>query len=59
MEKRKRGRPTNSPKNKTIKFRIDEDTEHKLIYCSEELKISKSQILREGVTRIYDDLTKK
>ena len=59
MEKRKRGRPTESPKNKTIKFRVDQETESKLTYCSKELKRSKSQILRDGVKKIFDELIKK
>lgn len=52
------GRPTDSPKNTMIKFRIDDETKYKLNECSEILKISKSEILRAGVHRIYDDLKK-
>lgn len=52
------GRPTDSPKNMTIKFRIDNLTQEQLEECSEALNISKSEVLRQGVHRIYDDLKK-
>ena len=52
------GRPTDAPKNTTIKFRIDEDTIQKLCECSEVLNISKSEVLRKGVHQIHDGLKK-
>ena len=58
MVNKKMGRPTNAPKNKTIKFRIDDETDKKLEHCSNELNISKSEVLRKGVHKIYDDLNK-
>ncbi len=59
MTKKKIGRPTDAPKNKTIKFRIDEETNRQLEYCSDKLNTSKSQILREGVHKIYGELDKE
>ncbi|SKC76705.1 CopG family transcriptional regulator [Maledivibacter halophilus] len=59
MANKKIGRPTNAPKNKTIKFRIDDETDKKLRYCSDELNISKSEVLRKGVHKVYDDLDKQ
>ena len=53
------GRPTDSPKNMAIKFRIDDSTQKQLEKCSEALNISKSEVLRQGVHRIYDDLKNK
>jgi len=50
------GRPTDNPKNTTIKLRVDDDTAEKLEKCSKVLKMSKSEVLRQGVKRIYDDL---
>lgn len=58
MEKKKIGRPTENPKNTTVKFRIDEETEKKLETCSKQLEISKSEVLRQGVHKMYDDLKK-
>ncbi|GKX29368.1 hypothetical protein SH1V18_18480 [Vallitalea longa] len=59
MANKKIGRPTNAPKNKTIKFRIDDETNKKLESCSKELNESKSEILRKGVNKVYDDLNNK
>lgn len=59
LENKKIGRPTDAPKNKTIKFRIDDETDKKLEYCSKELNESKSEILRKGVCKLYDDLNNK
>lgn len=52
------GRPTDSPKDTTIKFRIDNETKEKLDECSEELKISKSEVLRQGVHELHSRLKK-
>ena len=59
MANKKMGRPTDAPKNKTIKFRIDDETDKQLERCSKELKISKSEVLRKGVNKVYQDLNKK
>lgn len=42
-----------------VKFRIDEQTSRRLRLCSEELNVSKSEIIRRGIDRIYDDLNDK
>ena len=52
------GRPTDSPKDTTIKFRSDQETLQKLKECSEMLEISQSEVLRRGVQKIHDDLKK-
>ncbi|OJU14892.1 MAG: CopG family transcriptional regulator [Clostridiales bacterium 43-6] len=52
------GRPTDNPKNISVKFRADDETIHKLKECSEELKVSQAEILRRGVHRVHDDLKK-
>ena len=55
---KKIGRPTESPKNTTIKFRIDSETLNKLNDCSKKLGVTKSEVLRRGVHRIHEDLKK-
>jgi len=52
------GRPTDNPKNVSIKFKADDETVRKLQESSEKLKVSKAEILRKGVHRVYDDLKK-
>ena len=58
MGNKKIGRPTESPKNTTIKFRIDSETLNKLNDCSKKLGVTKSEVLRRGVHRIHEDLKK-
>lgn len=51
------GRPTDSKKDVVIRARIDEKTNQKLEKCIEIMKSSKSEIIREGILKIYDELT--
>lgn len=52
------GRPTDNPKNTSIKFKADDETVRKLKECSEILNVSRAEVLRQGVHRMYDDLKK-
>ena len=58
MGTKKMGRPTDSPKDTTIKFRSDQETLQKLKECSEMLEISQSEVLRRGIQKIHDGLKK-
>lgn len=55
---KKMGRPTDNPKNTSIKFKADDETVSMLKECSKLLEVSQAEILRRGVHRIYDDLKK-
>jgi hypothetical protein len=57
--KKRRGRPTNSPKNISIKARLDKVTDEKLTDCVQELKVSKAEIVRRGVHKVHGELPKK
>lgn len=59
MGNKKMGRPTDNPKNTSIKFRADDETVRKLKASSEALKVSQSEVLRRGVRKVYDELEKK
>lgn len=56
---KKMGRPTDNPKNVSIKFKADDETVQKLKECSQRMAVSQAEILRKGVRRIYDDLNKE
>ena len=58
-EQKKIGRPTDSPKNVMMRFRIDDETLRKLDECSKILKISRSEVLRAEVHRLHAELTQK
>ena len=47
---------TDNPKNKTIKFRIDDDTDNKLTSICERTRLNKSEVIRKGILQQYDEL---
>ena len=53
------GRPTDSPKIIDIKIRFDKDTVAILEKCSEKMQITRAEVVRRGVRKMYDDLEKK
>ena len=59
MAAKKMGRPTDNPKDITMKIRFDKDTSEKLEKCSETMEISRAEVVRRGVAKMYDDLDKK
>ena len=56
MKDTKMGRPTECVKKIIVKARIDEETEKQLQYCIENTDKSKSDIIREGILKIYSEL---
>ena len=52
------GRPTDNPKNTSIKFKADDETVLMLKKCSKQLEVSQAEVLRRGVRMMYDDITK-
>lgn len=47
---------TETPKNKTLKVRIDEETERRLEVVCEESARMKSEVVRDGINRQYAEL---
>lgn len=45
---------TDVPKNHTLKFRYDDETEKKLNYLSEKKNISKAEVIRKGIEIQYN-----
>ncbi len=45
---------TDSPKDKTLKIRMDSDTEEKLVFLSEKTGKSKAQVIRDGIVVQYE-----
>ncbi len=54
--KKKLGRPTDNPKNITIKIRFDKNTSDKLNECSEKMEVSRAEVVRRGVHKMHDGL---
>jgi predicted DNA-binding protein len=56
---KKMGRPTDSPKDISLRIRINAQTDEKLKECSQTLDVTKSEVVRQGINRIHDDLKNK
>lgn len=49
---------TDKPKDKTIKIRLDEQTDQELSFLSNTLNQSKAQIIRNGISEQYKKIKK-
>ncbi|MGG3510222.1 ribbon-helix-helix domain-containing protein [Paenibacillus lautus] len=59
MSSKKMGRPpSDKPKSKTIEIRVDEEIMSKLDASAEQLKTTRSDIVRKGIEKVYDELQK-
>ncbi|MDQ0719100.1 ribbon-helix-helix protein, CopG family [Paenibacillus amylolyticus] len=59
MSAKKMGRPkSDKPKSRTIEIRVDEDIMNKLDISAEKLNTNRSDIVRKGIEKIYDELQK-
>ncbi|WP_091014190.1 ribbon-helix-helix domain-containing protein [Paenibacillus amylolyticus] len=59
MSAKKMGRPkSDKPKSRTIEIRVDEEIMNKLDISAEKLNTNRSDIVRKGIEKIYDDLQK-
>lgn len=53
------GRPTDNPKNNSVKFLADDDTYMKLKECSEKMEVSRAEVIRKGIHMVHDDLNQE
>lgn len=59
MSSKKMGRPlSDKPKGKTIEIRVDQDILNKLDASAERLNTTRSDIVRKGIEKVYDELQK-
>lgn len=52
------GRPTTNPKNIELKVRISNEDKERLDYCIENSSKTKSEIVREGIEKVYSEIKK-
>lgn len=52
------GRPTTNPKNEELKIRISKEDKEKLEYCIKNSNKNKSEIVREGIDKVYKEIKK-
>ena len=55
MGSHKMGRPTSDPKTLSVKIRISKQDKDRLDYLVNEKSMTKSDVIREGIKRIYDE----
>lgn len=53
------GRPTENPREERIGFRISEEESKMINYCMEHTGMSKSEILRFGIRKVYEEIKNK
>ena len=59
MPPKKMGRPlSENPKDKTLRIRVDKDTLKKLDDCSAKLSTNRSEVVRQGIDMVSDNLKK-
>lgn len=52
------GRPTDDPKTLNTRIRLSQRDIEKLEWCSEKLNVPKSEVIRLGIEKVYQELTK-
>ena len=56
MGSRKTGRPSSDPKRLVLKVRISEDDKQKIDTIQDKTNMSKSDIVRKGIDKVYQDI---
>lgn len=57
--RKKPGPHPEKPLDIALKLRIDKETDEKIKFCMEQLHTTRSDVLRTGVHRLYEDLKNK
>ncbi len=50
------GRPTDNPREERLGFRISDKESQMIQYCMENFNMSKSEILRLGIRKVYEEV---
>ena len=53
-----RGRHTNNPAKNKFLVKLTDDELNRLNECAKEKKISKSEVIRQGINKIFSELSK-
>nr|DAG36655.1 MAG TPA: hypothetical protein [Caudoviricetes sp.] len=51
--------PSKDPKNNNTRIRLTDGEVQKLEYCSQQLGMTKADVIRKGIDMIYSELTEK
>jgi len=58
MAPKKMGRPTDAPKELSVRIRLSAEDDRKLKYCSALLGKTMSEIVRMGISEVYNRIKK-
>ena len=58
MSAKKMGRPTQSPKTNQLRIRMSDEDMNILNICSEKTGMSKADVVREGIKKVYQEIKK-
>lgn len=50
------GRPTDDPKDLSVRIRLSQTDQEKLAYCQEKTGKTKAEIIRIGIATVYNSL---
>lgn len=50
--------PSDNPKSELIRVRADQEILSKLDACTEKLQTTRSDVIRKGIEKVYDELQK-
>ncbi len=53
------GRPTSDPKNNQFRIRLSDKEVEMLEYCCKKTGLSKSDIVRRGIERVYKEVSEQ
>lgn len=53
------GRPTDNPKNHETRIRMSDGDIQRLDYCVKVLGLSKAEVIRRGIDRMYQEAQKQ
>ena len=56
VEQKKMGRPTDEPKTLSTRVRLSQEDIKMLDFCSENLEITKAEVIRLGIKKVYSEL---
>ena len=53
------GRPTNDPKNNQYRIRLSDKEVEMLEFCCKKTQMSKSDIVRKGIEKVYKEILRQ
>lgn len=56
---KKMGRPTDNPKKHDTRIRMTDEDVQILNYCAEKTGMTKTDVIRVGIRKVYEEINKK